>query len=51
MQIAIPGSLQEFEALSGEMRVPEKLCELFLSVPSLFDGDKDAGAAAMNLLF
>jgi len=53
MQITIqelPGSLQEFEALAGETRAPEKICALFLCALSLFDGDKDAGTAAMNLL-
>ena len=53
MQITIqelPGSLQEFEALAGAPRSPENICALFLCALSLFDGDKDAGTAAMNLL-
>ena len=53
MQITIqelPESLQEFEALAGETRTPEKICALFLCALYLFDKDKDAGTAAMNLL-
>ena len=53
MQITIqelPGNLQEFEALAGDTRAPEKICALFLCALSLFDGDKDEGTAAMNLL-
>ena len=48
MQITIqelPGSLQEFEALAGGPRASEKIC-----ARSLFDGNQDAGTAAMNLL-
>ena len=53
MQITIqkiPESLQEFEALAGMSREPERICALFLCALSLFDRDKDAGTAAMNLL-
>ena len=53
MQITIqelPGSLQEFEAPAGAPRAPEKICALFLCALSLFDGNQDAGTAAMNLL-
>ena len=53
MQITIqelPGSLQEFEALAGGPRASEKICALFLCALSLFDGNQDAGTAAMNLL-
>ena len=53
MQITIqelPESLQEFEALAGAPRAPEKICALFLCALSLFDGNQDAGTAAMNLL-
>jgi hypothetical protein len=46
----LPQSLQEFEELVGTSRTPEKVCALFLCAVSLFDRDKDAGAAAMNIL-
>ena len=53
MQVAIqkmPESLPEFEALAAEGRQPERICALFLCALALFDRDKDAGTAAMNLL-
>lgn len=46
----IPESLQEFEALAAAGKQPERICALFLCALALFDKDKDAGAAAMNLL-
>lgn len=46
----IPENLQEFESLAGAQRTPERICALFLCALSLFDRDRDAGAAAMNLL-
>jgi len=53
MQITIqkiPQRLQEFEELAGSSMTPEKICALFLCALSLFDRDKNAGTAAMNLL-
>ena len=46
----IPENLQEFEILAVKGRQPEHICALFLCALALFDRDKDAGAAAMNLL-
>ena len=46
----IPQSLQEFEALVGTLETPEKTCALYLCALTLFDKDKAAGTAAMNLL-
>ena len=46
----IPENLQEFEALAAASRAPEMICALYLCALSLFDKDKDAGTAAMNLL-
>lgn len=46
----IPENLQEFEILAAKGRQPEHICELFLCALALFDRDKDAGVAAMNLL-
>ena len=46
----IPENLPEFEALAAEGRKPEHICALFLCALALFDRDKDAGTAAMNLL-
>ena len=46
----IPENLQEFEALVGAQPAPERICALFLCALSLFDKDKDAGTAAMNIL-
>lgn len=46
----IPENLQEFESLAGAQRTPERICALFLCALSLFDRDRDAGTAAMNLL-
>lgn len=46
----IPENLQEFEILAAKGRQPEHICALFLCALALFDRDKDAGAAAMNLL-
>lgn len=46
----IPGNLQEFEILAAKGRQPEHICALFLCALALFDRDKDAGVAAMNLL-
>ena len=47
---SIPASLQEFETLAAGGRQPERICALFLCALALFNGDKDAGTAAMNLL-
>ena len=46
----IPENLQEFEALAAKGRQPERICALFLCALALFDKDRDAGTAAMNLL-
>ena len=46
----IPENLQEFEILAAKGRKPEHICALFLCALALFDRDKDAGTAAMNLL-
>ena len=46
----IPENLQEFERLAAQGRKPEHICALFLCALALFDRDKDAGTAAMNLL-
>lgn len=46
----IPGNLQEFEALAAAGKQPEHICAMFLCALKLFDKDKNAGAAAMNLL-
>ena len=53
MQVVIqklPENLQEFEALAARGRQPEDICALFLCALALFDKDKDAGTAAMNIL-
>ena len=47
---SIPASLQEFETLAAAGRQPERICALFLCALALFDKDRDAGTAAMNLL-
>ena len=47
---SIPASLQEFETLAAGRRQPERICALFLCALALFDKDRDAGTAAMNLL-
>ena len=47
---SIPASLQEFETLAAGGRQPERICALFLCALALFDRNKEAGAAAMNLL-
>ena len=44
----IPENLQEYEILAVKGRQPEHICALFLCASALFDGDKDAGTAAMN---
>ena len=46
----IPENLQEFEILAAKGRQPEHICVLFLCALALFDKDRDAGTAAMNLL-
>ena len=53
MQVLIqkmPENLPEFELLAAKGRQPERICALFLCALALFDRDKDAGTAAMNLL-
>ena len=53
MQVVIqklPENLPEFELLAAEGRQPERICALFLCALALFDRNKEAGAAAMNLL-
>ena len=53
MQVVIqklPENLQEFEALAARGRQPEDICALFLCALALFDKDKDAGTAAMDIL-
>ena len=47
---SIPASLQEFETLAAGGKQPERICALFLCALALFDKDRDAGTAAMNLL-
>ena len=47
---SIPASLQEFETLAASGKQPERICALFLCALALFDKDRDAGTAAMNLL-
>ena len=47
---SIPASLQEFETLAASGRQPERICALFLCALALFARNKEAGAAAMNLL-
>ena len=47
---SIPANLQEFETLAASGRQPERICALFLCALALFDKDRDAGTAAMNLL-
>ena len=47
---SIPASLQEFETLAASGKQPERICALFLCALALFDRNKEAGAAAMNLL-
>ena len=47
---SIPTSLQEFEALAAAGKRPENICALFLCALALFDKDRDAGTAAMNIL-
>lgn len=48
---AIPADLQEFETLSASLKQdPEGVCALFLCALALFDKDKEAGTAAMNIL-
>ncbi len=46
----ISENLPEFELLAAEGRQPERICALFLCALALFDRNKEAGAAAMNLL-
>ena len=46
----IPENLQEFETLAAKGRQPERICALFLCALALFDRDKDAGTAAMDIL-
>ena len=46
----IPENLQEFETLAAKGRQPEHICALFLCALALFDRDKDAGTAAMDIL-
>ena len=53
MQVVIqrlPETLPEFELLAAEGRQPERLCALFLCALALFDWDKEAGTAAMDIL-
>ena len=47
---SIPANLQGFETLAASGRQPERICALFLCALALFDKDRDAGTAAMNLL-
>ena len=47
---SIPANLQEFETLAASGIQPERICALFLCALALFDKDRDAGTAAMNLL-
>ena len=46
----IPENLQEFEVLAAKGQQPECICALFLCALALFERDKEAGTAAMNLL-
>ena len=46
----IPENLQEFEVLAAKGQQPECICALFLCAMALFERDKEAGTAAMNLL-
>ena len=46
----IPQTLEEFEALAAGEKTPEKICALFLCAACLFDKDKEAGTAALNIL-
>ena len=46
----IPETLQEFEVLAAKGQQPECICALFLCALALFERDKEAGTAAMNLL-
>lgn len=46
----IPQSLEEFEKLAEDKKTPEKICALFLCAAHLFDMDKQAGTAALNIL-
>ena len=46
----MPESLPEFEARIAEGRQPERICALFLCALALFDRDKNAGTAAMDIL-
>lgn len=46
----IPENLQEFEVLAAKGQQPEYICALFLCALALFERDKEAGTAAMNLL-
>ena len=47
---SMPTSLQEFETLAVSGKKPEDVCALFFCALALFDRDKDAGCAAMNIL-
>ena len=47
---SIPASKQENETHEAGGRQPERICALFLCALALFNRDKDAGTAAMNLL-
>ena len=46
----IPENLQEFEVLAAKGQQPECIWALFLCALALFERDKEAGTAAMNLL-
>lgn len=46
----IPENLQEFEVLAAKGQQSECICALFLCALALFERDKEAGTAAMNLL-
>ena len=46
----MPESLPEFQARIAGGRQPEHICALFLCALALFDRDKDAGTAAMDIL-
>ena len=53
MQVVIqkmPESLPEFQARIAEGRQPEHICALFLCALALFERDRDAGTAAMDIL-
>lgn len=53
MQVTIsklPTNISEFKTLASSGREPERVCALFLCALFLFDGNKDDGTAAMNLL-